>query len=287
MTAVALSVPLPKESEMKIFDVPMLEIFSDDDFNCRGKIAPIDVVDLAKSIEDIGLQTPIVVQPYDKKPPFKYRIVAGHRRFTAFKILDKNEIHARIVENLNDLQAKTFNLVENLKRQDLNPLQEARALVAYKKAGWTQEDVARVIGMSRGWVQVRFMILDLPEEIQKEAAAGHLNQDQIRQIYSMDNENQQYEAVKIIKERRSRGDDSRLNLKKPKVKPLEKRERRADEMFALQERMQEAMGNFIGTRLLGWAAGLVSDFEIHRDLKEYATSIGKRYDIPKEVTEAL
>lgn len=278
---------VPKESNMKVFDIPLVEIFSDDEFNCRGKIAPIDVVDLAKSIEDVGLQSPITVQPYDKKPPFKFRIIAGHRRFTAFKILDRDKIPAMISENLTDLQAKTFNLVENLKRQDLNPLQEAKALIVYKKAGWVQEDVAKAIGMSRGWVQVRYMLLDLPEPIQKEAAAGFLNQDQIRQIYSLDNEAQQYEAVKIIKERRERGDHSKINLKKPKVKPLEKRERKAEEMFLLQERIQSALGNNIGTRLLGWAAGVVSDFEIHRDLKEYAESIGKRYDIPREVFENL
>src|SRR5262245_14130389 len=102
--------------------VPMDQIFSDDDFNCRGRIAPIDVIDLAKSIEEVGLQQPIVVQPYKHplNPKILYRIMAGHRRFMAFRVNKSDKIPAFIREGLTDFEARLLNLTENLKRQDLN-----------------------------------------------------------------------------------------------------------------------------------------------------------------------
>ncbi len=79
-------------------DIPLNDILADPSFNCRGIIAPIDVVELAKDIEQHKLQNPIIVQNIDPKNNIgkDFRIVAGHRRYSAFKVLKKETIPLRI-----------------------------------------------------------------------------------------------------------------------------------------------------------------------------------------------
>ena len=122
--------------EYNAHDVLMSEIFSDDEFNCRGRIIPLDVLDLAKSIKETKLQQPIAVQPFKHptNPNIKYRIIAGHRRFMAFVVNKSTTIPAIIRDGLSELDARLLNLTENLKRQDLNMLQEA----SLKKADLTR-----------------------------------------------------------------------------------------------------------------------------------------------------
>lgn len=278
------------ESHMKVFQIPMSEILSDADFNCRGSIAPIDVVDLARSIGDDGkgLQQPIVVQPYrdPKRPNIKYRIVSGHRRHAAFRVLGLDAIPATIMEGLSELQARKMNLEENLKRQDLNMLQEARAIQHFKVAGLTQEDVAKELGMSRGWVQVRFNILELPPEIQQEVAAGFLSQEQIKELHTLP-KTQQFEVVRRIKTAKLNGEKGRIKVRHRKINPLAKRPRSRDEIFKMQDTVQDVVGNNFGTRALAWAAGEISDFDFLRDLRDLARERGVPYEIPAEIVAAV
>lgn len=275
--------------DYKTVDILMSEVFSDEEFNCRGKIIPLDVVDLIKSIERDGLQQPIILQPFTGVPGKKYRVIAGHRRHMAYHVMKKLTIPAMIREGLNELQARTINLVENLKRQNLNILQESRALIPYKKANWGQDIIAAEVGMSRGWVQVRIMLLDLPEDVQAEASAGLINQDQVRKLWSLrGNKDELYKAVRLIKDRRRAGETGKIDVqvKKP-VNPHKKQHRAPAEIFALQEIVQGAIGNSLVTQMMGWCAGLLSDYEIHRAIKETAALMGKRYEIPIEIIAKL
>jgi ParB family chromosome partitioning protein len=220
------------ESQTKIFDVPMVDIYPDESFNCRGKIVPADVIDLARSIDKIGLQQAIVIQPFDDVPGKKYRIVSGHRRFMAYRLNKAVTIPATIKEGLDEMQARLFNLEENIKRKDLNILQEALAIQHFVRAGWTQEDVSRETNQSRGWVQARFSLLRLPEEIQQEAAAGFLTQEQIKQLSTLKSKDMQYEAVKKIKDAKLRGDKGKIRAAPKKaVNPLTKKVRDKEEIF--------------------------------------------------------
>ncbi len=274
----------PPESAMKVYEIPMTEIYSDEDFNCRGAIAPIDVVDLARSIGDSGLQQAIVVQPF-AHANCKYRIVSGHRRYAAFRILGKPTIPATIVLGLSELQARKLNLEENLKRADLNMLQEAKAILHFKIAGLSEADVAKDLGMSRGWVQVRFIILSLPTEVQQEVAAGNLTQQQIRDLYTMPVE-QQYEAVRRIKTAKM-NNEGPLKLKpKKRPNPLLKKARHRDEIFRMQDMIQGIVGNNFGTRTLAWASGEISELDLLRDLRDIAKEKGIPYEIPAEVLAA-
>lgn len=267
--------------------LPIDEIFCDSDFNCRGSLVPIDVMDLVPDIKQRGLDTPITVRTYTEKPGKKYRIITGHRRFTACKLLEWKTIPAFIRDNLAPFEENIMNLTENIKRKDLNMLQEARGLIAFKKAKWREDIIAAQVGMSRGWVQIRLMLLELPEDVQLEAAAGVLNQDQIRKLYTVrEKRDEMYAMIRLIKDRRNKGESTKITLKKS-ANPYRKELRSPEQMFELQDIIQKVLGNGFTTQVIGWCGGVNSDYEIHRALREEAERRGKFYEIPREILEKL
>ncbi len=271
------------ESKLKTYEIPLIEIYCDNDFNCRGPIPPIDVVDLARSIELNGLQQPITIQPWDKMPGKKYRIVSGHRRFQAHRIIPLVTIPAIIKEGMDELTARKLNLEENIKRKDLNILQEARALKPFCDAGWTQDLMCGQLNQSRGWLQARIALLQLPEEIQQEAAAGYLTQEHIKQLATLKHKELQFEAVKKIKSAKINNEKGRIRVAPKKANPLAKRVRDRTEGFAMMETIQDVLGNGFHTRCMAWILGEIADIELYRDIKEEAQKQGKNWQIPQSV----
>ena len=119
---------------------------------------------LATTIEKHGLIQPIAVTNDPEKPGY-FIIVAGERRFRAFQILGKETIPAIQTSGATDEVA----LIENIQREDLHPLEEARALAnLIEKHGYRQEDVAEVVGKSRPTVNELLRLISLPNLIQEE-----------------------------------------------------------------------------------------------------------------------
>ena len=258
---------------MSIEDVFMSEIHYNQDFNCRGKIIPMDVIDLAKDIELNGLLQPVVVSKYSPEQAaetgFLYLLVAGYRRYTAHIVLKLKIIKANILDAMSNVDACFLNLSENTQRKDLNVLQEARAMQRLFNLGIGENEVSERLGKSRGWVQVRFILLKLPLEIQEECAAGILTHTQIRDVYThfiADGKEMAFEVVRKIKDAKLKGRS--IRVKKPSnQRKNSKRHRKRPEIFEMMEHIQETVGNNIGTRLLAWAAGEISDLDAHASLK--------------------
>lgn len=265
----------------------MADIYSDDEFNCRGSIAPIDVADLAKSIQSNGLQFPISVQPASDVSGVlpagkRYRIVAGHRRFKACLVLGMKEIPAFVREGLTEVAARILNLSENFDRKDLNLLQEAKALDALHKAGLPRDTVARELNKSSGWVQVRYNLLSLPEEIQQEAAAGILNQYQIKQLYTLDTPEEMFDAVRKLKEAKVRGEKVEHIGKRKKNSTSSKKSRTRPELFDMMELMAKSVGYGLHTRVIAWATGEITTDEMFDDIAAAADEAGKEFLRPRE-----
>jgi len=277
---------------MEIINIPIDSIHMDEEFNCRGHIAPMDVVDLAKDIERRGLLQPVVVQPYNSDDQIKfgkkYRLLAGFRRTTAHKVLAKNDpkwgtIPATIHEPVSEAEACFLNLAENVNRSDLTILQEAKALAKLKALGVTEVDCGDHLGKSRGWVQVRYMLLALPEEVQQEVAAGFINQTQIRELYAIFNtagKEACFTAVRDIKDAKSRGRS--ISVNPSKLNKNSKRQRTRQEIQTMLEHIYDSFGPSITTRSLAWASGEISDNDLYLTLKDYADKNGKLYLIPRE-----
>jgi ParB/RepB/Spo0J family partition protein len=271
--------------------LPMAEIFSDNDFNCRGTIMPYDVAALAKDIEANGLQFPISVQPSEDisiELPLgcRYRIVAGHRRHMAFKILKRDTVPAMVKRGLSEVMARVYNLSENLQRSELNIMQESRALEKLKNLGMKQEEAAAAIGRTRSWIQVRYNLLELPEVIQEEAAAGIINQQQIKQIYGLKRTSEdpmkvleaQFAAVRKIKNALLNGEKGISVAKAPKLDPFKKKRRQKNEVQDMIHHIgKNGPGFGLSTRCLAWANGEINTAELDFDIKHECRKLGKPY----------
>ncbi|SDN84592.1 chromosome partitioning protein, ParB family [Desulfonauticus submarinus] len=137
--------------------------------------------ELAKSIKSEGVLQPILVRPVGDR----YEIVAGERRFRASQLVGLEKIPA-IVKNLEDKEALLLALIENIHREDLNPIEQARALSKLKEEfQLSQEELAQKVNLSRSQVANLLRLLSLPEHIQKLIEAGKLSAGHGRTLASI------------------------------------------------------------------------------------------------------
>lgn len=140
---------------------------------------------LADSIREYGVLQPILVRPLGTG---MYQIVAGERRWRAARMLGLDEVPVNIKE-LSDLEAMQIAIVENLQRENLNPLEEASGYSELiEKFGMTQEKVAKLVGRSRSAVANAVRLLTLPESVQKMVESGDLSAGHARALLAFDNE---------------------------------------------------------------------------------------------------
>ena len=154
--------------------------------------------ELAESIGEHGVLQPILVRPQIYGG---YQIVAGERRYRASRIAGLTEIPA-IIRELSDSETMQIALIENLQRQDLSVLEEAKG---YKSLmddyGFSQEDVARTVGKSRSAVANILRLLGLPEDIAPMLDDGRLSMGHARALLSLEDEDEAKDAAdRIVKE---------------------------------------------------------------------------------------
>jgi ParB/RepB/Spo0J family partition protein len=280
-----------------VHHLPLDEVFADADFNCRGFIQAVDVVDLANDIKAKGLDQPIIVQPYSDptKPQYKYKVVVGHRREKAFRYNQEKTIPAYIRTNLSEVEARTLNLRENLHRVDLNVKQEAHALKYFMNVKndkgyqlFTDADLGTLFGKSRGWVQNRRDLLKLPEDIQNEAAAGMLNAEQIKTLARISSREQLYEAVRKIKTAKLNGDKITVTKSvKKHTDVLRPKEREKGEVLEMNGMLYDLMGPSVLTRYGAWMAGEISTAAFLASVESHCKEIGKKFVMPQFVNNAL
>ncbi len=147
----------------------------------RRNFEPEALNALASSIAEHGVIIPLTVRPYNDT----YQIVAGERRWRAAKIAGLSEVPVRVME-LTDEQTMQIALIENLQREDLNPIEEA---LGYQQLietfGMRQEDVARKIGKARSSITNSLRLLTLPQELIDMVADGQLSQGHSKVLMSV------------------------------------------------------------------------------------------------------
>lgn len=153
---------------------------------------------LADSIAQKGVLQPILVRPVGGK----YQIVAGERRYRAAERLGLAEVPARIVEDLSDRDMLEISIVENLQRDDLNPLELAEGYQRLvNEFNLTQSELSTRVGKDRSSVANTLRLLNLPPEVKEKIAAGQLKEGHARAILALEDEKEQLElARKIIEE---------------------------------------------------------------------------------------
>lgn len=178
--------------------------------NTRTNYNPVKLQELADSIKATGVHQPILVRPlpasrlqdsFENFPKGKrpgWEIVAGHRRFRASRMAGKTTIPA-LVRRLDDAQALKAQLIENLQRDDLHPMEEAEGYARLiEETGLKKEDVGEQIGKSRSYVYGRLKLLELCQEARKAFYEGSVDASRALMVARVPDSKLQVKAMEAI-----------------------------------------------------------------------------------------
>tara|TARA_B100000029_G_scaffold178893_1_gene176263 strand:+ start:1540 stop:2388 length:849 start_codon:yes stop_codon:yes gene_type:complete len=155
-------------------------------FQPRKHFSKESLEELTSSIKEQGVIQPIIVRP-DKETNEKYEIIAGERRWLASQNAGLHEVPV-VVLDVDDVKSLEFAIVENVQRQDLNPIEEARG---YQRLiddfKYNQEKLSQFIGKSRSYIANSLRLLSLPEEILNMVEEGNLSSGHARSLINLNN----------------------------------------------------------------------------------------------------
>ena len=237
--------------------------------------------ELASSIAENGLLQPILVREYGDS---RYQIIAGERRFRASKLAGLSEIPA-IVLDKDDRKVAEIALIENIQREDLNPVEEAMAFRALiKEYDLTQEELSEKVGKSRSAIANTMRLLDLPDEILTMVAAGDLSAGHARTLLGVkDRDNMLILADKTIEfdysVRQLEEEVKRIN-KPVKLTPPEAEDELpiVDYFREMELRMMSHLGRKVKIDGKGRKKSVTLFYEDNEDLDELLTAIcGKEF----------
>ena len=199
--------------------------------------------ELSESIRKHGLLQPLTAR---RLPDGYYQIIAGERRWRAARMAGLTTVPVHVIE-ADDRQAMEMALVENLQREDLNPIEEAMALEEMIKTyGLTQDEVSKSVGKSRPYITNALRLLKLPQEVRDMVSAGQLSGGHARAIAGLGSDADKIAAAKKAVElgwsvREIENYTGKANKKKDPKKKAQARKKR-DDVAAVEAQMKEALG---------------------------------------------
>ena len=174
------------------------------------------IQELAQSIKENGLIQPIIVR---QSPVIGYEILAGERRYRASIVAGLSEVPV-IVKNLSDQDMMVHSIIENLQREDLNPVDEAKAYQSLIDKGFTHADIAEKMGKSRPYITNLVRLLNLSPSILKEVESGRLSQAHARLLINLSKKDQENLLKRIQEEDLSVRQGERLLQEKKQEKKI-------------------------------------------------------------------
>ena len=182
------------EEESELLNVPLSKVEPRRE-QPRERFDEQALQDLADSIAQYGLIQPITVRRLDSG---YYQIIAGERRWRAARLAGLSEVPVRVIE-ADDRRTAELALVENLQRQDLNPMEEARGYLSLMQDyGLTQEEAARSVGRSRPAVANALRLLTLSPELRELVETGLLSAGHARALIPLNNDPRQLDAANEV-----------------------------------------------------------------------------------------
>lgn len=261
------------ENVITILKLSMVDPKSDQPRKYFDKAA---LEELAASIKENGLLQPILVR---EGAEGRYQIIAGERRFRASKLAGLTDIPAIILEK-DDRKAAEIALIENIQREDLNPIEEAMAYKALAdEYGLTQEELSERVGKSRSAIANSTRLLDLPEEVLEMVANGDISAGHGRTLLGVKNrENMLLLANKTVEYdlsvRQLEEEVKRIN----KMKPADEREDEeplpvVDYFREMELRIQSHLGRVVKIKGSGKKKSVTLFYEDNEDLDELLRAI--------------
>jgi len=235
------------------------KVFNDDKLN-----------ELAASIREQGVIQPIIVH----KAGTGYQLIAGERRWRASRLAGLKTIPA-LVKEATKRELLEMALIENIQREDLNPLEAAEA---YKRLQdefkLTQEDLAKRVGKERSTVTNFLRILHLPKEVKQELASGALSMGHAKALLSLERGRDQIlAAASIVKKGLSFREAEALasRLKNP---PKQKKVNQSQELHAVEEKLKKSLGTKVSIVAKAKGGRIVIEYYTPEELDRILEKIG-------------
>lgn len=211
--------------------------------NPRRDFDPEQLDELTQSIREKGVMQPLLVRPSGDDPDI-YELIAGERRWRAAQRAGLHEVPV-IIREVTDKEALELAIIENVQRSDLNPVEEAQGYdQLMEQFGYTQQDLAQVIGKSRSHVANTLRLNKLPDDVRQMLAEGKLTAGHARTLITADDPGTL--ARKIVASGLSVREAEALAQQEPSAAPRRKTrsaetEKDADTL-ALEKRLSDALG---------------------------------------------
>jgi ParB family chromosome partitioning protein len=219
-------------------------------FQPRNKFDEIKLQELAHSIKKHGLAQPILVAA--SMVPGEYEIIAGERRYRASKLAGNKDIKAIVKQSVDDNQRFDLALVENLQREDLGPIEEARAFKRLiEEFGHTHEQISEIVGRERSVITNTLRLLSLPEDVQLLISEGKISPGHGRMLAGIDDKNKiETIADRILNENLSVRAVEKIIAGLRSEKKANGQKKQEVELTNLEEEIQRKLGtkvNVLGT----------------------------------------
>ena len=207
-------------------------------FQPRKHFSKQSLEELTNSIKEQGIIQPILVRP-DKSSEGKYEIIAGERRWLASQHAGLHEVPV-VILNVDDVKSLEFAIVENVQRQDLNPIEEARG---YQKLiddfDYNQEKLSKFIGKSRSYIANSLRLLSLPEEVLTMVQEGNLYAGHARSLIGLNNS---IEIAKKIVQKKLSVRQAEILVRQFKSKKFRLIQKKDSNILDLQRVLEEKTG---------------------------------------------
>ena len=171
---------------MEEFKIVQIKDIQKNPYQPRKEFSEEKIQELAQSIKENGLIQPIIVR---KSPVLGYEILAGERRYRASIAAGLSEVPV-IVKQLSDQDMMLHSIIENLQRENLNPIEEAKAYQSLIDKGFTHTEIAEKMGKSRPYITNLVRLLGLPKHILTEVESGRLSQAHARLLIQLSSDKQ-------------------------------------------------------------------------------------------------
>ena len=211
----------------------------------RGKHQPRRIVEestlqeLAYSVRTRGIVQPIVVRPAG---PGQFEIVAGERRWRAAQMAGLDEVPA-VVRECSDREAAAVALIENIQREDLNPIEEAHGYrTLADEFGLTHQELADAVGRSRSAVSNALRLLDLNDDVRALVEQGDLDMGHARALLSLSGAVQSEAAAEVVRRGLSARETEKLVRSKAKGKSPPERTTRDPDVVKLENELGDRLG---------------------------------------------
>ena len=260
------------DKEKKALGIAELELdkIVPNEFQPRKTFHDEGLKELAASIKEHGVIQPIIVHRIGTN----YGLIAGERRWRAARLAGLKTIPA-LVKEATKRELIEQALIENIQREDLNPLEAAEA---YKRLQdefkLTQEDLAKRVGKERSTITNFLRVLGLPKEVKQELAAGALSMGHAKALLSLERVRDQLQAAALIVKNGLSVREAEAIASKLKNPPKDKKARVSHELKAVEEKLRKSLGTKVSIAQTAKGGRIVIEYYSPEELDRILEKIG-------------